>query len=181
MATPEQIARIRLLVTDVDGVLTDGAVIYGTGQVELKAFNIKDGLGIRLATWGGLPVVFLTGRSSEAVARRAADVGAAVVQGATDKDARLRVLARDHGVTLDEIAYVADDLNDLPALRLVGLPIAVADAVPEVLALAAHTTTAPGGHGALREVIELILRTQQRWDAAVDTYLTRIRGAHVGQ
>jgi YrbI family 3-deoxy-D-manno-octulosonate 8-phosphate phosphatase len=181
MATPEQINRIRLLVTDVDGVLTDGAVIYGTGQVELKAFNIKDGLGIRLATWGGLPVLWLTGRSSEVLTRRAAELGAEVVQGASDKDARLRAVARDHGVALDEIAYVADDLNDLPALRLVGLPIAVADAVPEVHALAAYTTAASGGRGAVREVIELILRGQGRWDAAMETYLTRIRGAHAGQ
>ncbi len=175
------ISPIRLLVSDVDGVLTNGAITYGSGDLESKTFNIKDGLGLRLATWAGLPVAWLSGRRSDAVTRRAAELGVRLYEGIADKDAGLRQVADDHGVTLAEIAYVGDDLNDLPALLLAGLPIAVADAVPEVQAVAAHITAAPGGAGALREVVEMILRGQNRWDDAVAVYLGHLRGATAGQ
>lgn len=167
---------IKLLVCDVDGVLTDGTVLYGSGGVELKAFNIKDGLAMRLAAWNDLPVIWLTGRTSEAVARRAAELDVQVCQGAANKDAGLRQLARERGVELQDIAYIGDDLNDVPALRLAGLPVTVADAVAEVKQLAAYITQAPGGRGAIREIIEVILRGQHRWDAAVETYIQRICG-----
>ena len=175
MVSNEQLARIRLLACDVDGVITDGALIYSSGSMELKVFNIKDGLGIKLAGWCGLPVIWLTGRKSEAVAWRADELGVQVYQGAADKEAGLRRVARDKGVSLSEIAYIGDDLNDLPAMRLAGLPAAVADAAPEVAALAAYVTQAPGGHGAVRELIEYILRGQGRWEAAIETYLGNTR------
>jgi len=181
MPVQQQFTRIKLLACDVDGVLTDGTIIYGNGAVELKAFNIKDGLAMKLAGWNALPVVWITGRCSEAVARRAAELDVHVQQGAGDKDAGLRAVADIHGLSLDEIAYVGDDLNDLPALRIAGLPVAVADAVPEVIATAAYVTTAPGGHGAIREVITAILKAQGRWDEAVEVYLARMREAAVGQ
>jgi 3-deoxy-D-manno-octulosonate 8-phosphate phosphatase (KDO 8-P phosphatase) len=175
MVETAQLAQVKLLVCDVDGVLTDGAVIYGSGTVELKVFSVKDGLATTLAGWSGLPVVWLTGRASEAVARRADELGVHVYQSARDKGAGVRRVADEHAVPLSDIAYLGDDLNDLPALRLVGLPLAVADAAPEVAAIAHFVTSAPGGHGAVREVIEYILRGQHRWDAAVHTYLENLR------
>lgn len=175
MVPQETLAKIKLLVCDVDGVLTDGTIIYSSSNAELKAFNIKDGLGIKLGGWCGLPVIWLTGRKSIAVARRADELGVQVYQAATDKEAGLQHVASDHRLSLDEIAYLGDDLNDLPAMRRAGLPIAVADAVPEIIASAAYVTQATGGHGAVREVIELILRGQQRWEAAIDCYLENSR------
>jgi 3-deoxy-D-manno-octulosonate 8-phosphate phosphatase (KDO 8-P phosphatase) len=171
-------ARIRLFASDVDGVLTDASIIYGDDQLELKAFSARDGLAMRLATWCSFPVAWVTGRTSAAVARRARELGVEVVQGAGDKAADLRALAEAHGIALDEIAFIGDDLNDLPALRVAGLPLAVADAAPEVLALAAHVTSAAGGRGAVREAIELIFRAQDCWDASVESYLARLAEAH---
>lgn len=175
------VSAIRLLVSDIDGVLTDGTLLYGTDNLESKAFDIKDGLGLRLATWAGFPVAWLSGRRSDAVTRRADELGVRLYEGVANKDAGLRQVATDHGVELTEIAYVGDDLNDLPALALAGLPIAVADAVPEVKAAAAYVTSAPGGHGALREVVELLLRGQGRWGAAKAIYLEHLLGAKTGQ
>jgi len=170
-----QLERVKLLVCDVDGVLTDSSIIYCGGSKELKLFNVKDGLGIKLAGWCGLPIVWLTGRTSEAVAHRADELGVHIYQNARDKDAGLRLVASEHNVPLCDIAYLGDDLNDLPALRLAGLPLAVADAVPEVIAAAHFVTSVPGGRGAVREVIEFILRGQGRWEAAVETYLEHLR------
>lgn len=170
----QSIQRIKLLVCDVDGVLTNGTIIYSSGQTETKAFNIKDGLAMKLAGWNDLPIVWLTGRCSEAVTRRAAELDVQLFQGEGNKDAGLRAIAHERGLTLDEIAYIGDDLNDLPALRIAGLPVAVADAAPEVIARAAYVTKALGGHGAVRELIERILRDQGRWERAVDTYIDRI-------
>jgi 3-deoxy-D-manno-octulosonate 8-phosphate phosphatase (KDO 8-P phosphatase) len=172
---------IRLLVSDVDGVLTDGTISYGTGNLEEKAFNIKDGLGLRLATWAEFPVAWLSGRRSDAVTRRAAELGVRLYDGVSDKNAGLRQVAAEHGVHLAQIAYVGDDLNDLPALALAGLPIAVADAVPEVKEAARYITGALGGHGAIREVVELLLRGQGRWEAAKAIYFAHLQGATAGQ
>ncbi|MHB9131060.1 MAG: KdsC family phosphatase [Armatimonadota bacterium] len=176
MGHPEQVAAIKLLACDVDGVLTDGTICYGSGNLELKSFNIKDGLGIKLAGWSDLPVIFITRRSSDPVARRAAELGAQVLQGAQDKEASLRMVAASRNLLVEEIAFVGDDLNDLPALRIAGLPIAVADAVPEVLEIAQYVTKSGGGKGAIREVVEYILRGQGRWEAAVEHYLEQSRG-----
>lgn len=176
MDLTERLARVKVLVMDVDGVLTDGTIVYGSGNVEIKAFNIKDGLGMKLAVMNGLPIVWLTGRRSDAVARRASELNVQVQQGSTDKDAGLRDIARNMVVALDEIAYVGDDLNDLPALRIAGVPIAVADAAPEVIEAACHVTSNPGGHGAIREVIEMIFNAQDRWSAAITRFLDYTRG-----
>jgi 3-deoxy-D-manno-octulosonate 8-phosphate phosphatase (KDO 8-P phosphatase) len=180
MVATERVAKIKLIVCDVVGVLTDGAVVYGTSNAECKAFNVKDGLGIKLASWNNLPVVLLTARHCEAVARRAAELSVQVVQGVTDKDAGLRNVARERALALDEIAYIGDDLNDLPAMRLAGMPVAVADAVEEVKAAALHVTDTRGGRGAVREVIELILKGQGRWEAAVELYLARLHTVAAG-
>jgi 3-deoxy-D-manno-octulosonate 8-phosphate phosphatase (KDO 8-P phosphatase) len=177
MIAAEQLAKIKLIASDVDGVLTDGSVIYGSADIELKAFNIKDGLGMKLAGLCGLPMVLITGRSSDVVARRAAELNVKVVQGVTDKDAGLRAIATERRLQLEEIAYIGDDLNDLPALRLAGLPIAVGDAVAEVKELAAYITEACGGHGAVREAIEMILKGKGCWEESAEAYLKRVQSA----
>jgi len=173
----DKLSAVKLLACDVDGVLTDGSICYGTANAEIKAFNIKDGLGMKLAGWAGLPVVWLTGRVSDAVTHRAVELNVQVFNSVDDKGSGLKAIARSRGVELEEIAYLGDDLNDLPAMRLAGFPVAVADAVPEVIAAAAYVTTNPGGHGAIREVIEMILKAQNRWDAAVEMYVPTAQAA----
>jgi 3-deoxy-D-manno-octulosonate 8-phosphate phosphatase (KDO 8-P phosphatase) len=176
MIDPAVAGRIRLLGLDVDGVLTDNAVYLGlvAGQrVEFKRFDIQDGLGIGLARRLGMVVALVSGRYSDATTLRAAELKIdEVIQ---DKDA-LKVPAMTEmlmrrGIGWDEVAFVGDDLADLPVLRRVGLPIAVANAVSEVKDLAAYVTTARGGSGAVREVIETLFQAQGRWDDAVRIYL----------
>jgi 3-deoxy-D-manno-octulosonate 8-phosphate phosphatase (KDO 8-P phosphatase) len=167
----QRAAGVRLLVLDVDGVLTDGRITYTADGVEVKSFHVRDGSA--LAFWqrpGGL-VAIISGRSSRAVDVRAAELGIGlVVQGAGDKLAALRGVLDATGVRSDEACAVGDDLPDLPVLRACGLAVAVADACPEVRAAADHVTHAPGGRGAVREVVELLLRAQGRWDALVASF-----------
>lgn len=167
--------RVRLLGLDVDGVLTDNGVLIGLvagERVELKRFDIQDGLGLILLRTAGLPVVWVSGRSSEATTLRAAElrVGEVLqVPGPRKVEAFGRLLEQ-RGIGWDEVAYVADDLADLPVLRKVGLPIAVANAVADVKAVAAHVTRASGGHGAVREVIESLLRARGEWPEILARY-----------
>ncbi len=169
--------RVRLLGLDVDGVLTDNGVFIGpvAGQrVELKRFDIQDGLGLILLRSTGLPVVWLSGRTSEATALRAAElrVEELLQVPGPRKAAALADLLQRRGIAWEEVAFVGDDLADLPILRKVGLPIAVANAVSEVKAVAAHVTVAPGGHGAVREVVEALLRARGEWDDTLARYFT---------
>jgi YrbI family 3-deoxy-D-manno-octulosonate 8-phosphate phosphatase len=176
MQNREKLARVKLLVLDVDGVLTEGDVTYGTQGLELKTFNVKDGLGIRLAVNFGLTVALLTGRTSDAVARRARELGVTeVLQNVQDKEAALRQLSQRLALALEDTAFLADDLNDLPGLKMVGAPMAVADAAPEVRAAAVYVTRAPGGRGAAREAIEAILGSQGKWQEAVASYLNLLK------
>jgi 3-deoxy-D-manno-octulosonate 8-phosphate phosphatase (KDO 8-P phosphatase) len=167
--------RVRLLGLDVDGVLTDNGVYIGPiggTRVELKRFDIQDGLGLILLKSAGLPVVWISGRSSEATALRAAELRVEdllQVPGPRKAPAFEQVLER-HAVRWDEAAYVGDDLADLPILRRVGLPIAVSNAVAEVKQVAAYVTQAAGGHGAVREVIEVLLRARGEWDGILERY-----------
>jgi 3-deoxy-D-manno-octulosonate 8-phosphate phosphatase (KDO 8-P phosphatase) len=155
---------IRFLVMDVDGVLTDGAIVCGPDGREWKTFHVHDGFAITAGQRAGLRMALISGRTSEAVARRAAELGLAEVhQGSRDKVATYDGLLRRHGLTDSAAAFVGDDLVDLPLLRRVGLAVAVADAAPEVRAAAHYVTAAPGGRGAVREVIRLILEAQGRW------------------
>ncbi|MGZ8391948.1 MAG: KdsC family phosphatase [Gemmatimonadales bacterium] len=169
--------RVRLIGLDVDGVLTDNGVFIGpiAGQrVELKRFDIQDGLGLILLRTAGLPVVWLSGRSSEATALRAAELRVEEllqVPGPRKAAAFAEVLQR-RGITWEEAAFVGDDLADLPVLRKVGLPIAVANAVPEIKAVAAHVTTAAGGYGAVREVVEVLLRARGEWADTLARYFS---------
>lgn len=178
---PRDIARrIRLVLFDVDGVMTDGGLYMGQapdgGVVELKRFDITDGLGVKMLVWAGLEVALVSGRESAASRVRAAELEVECFEDAGARKIPLveRLLAR-HGASWAEAAFVADDLADLPVLRRVGLPVAVANAVPEVRAAARWVTRRPGGHGAVREFAETLLRARGDWSRLVDEYC-RARG-----
>ena len=149
---------VRLLVLDVDGVLTDGRLFYGSKGEVLKAFHVRDGHGIKEIAAAGIAVAIISGRRSEAVARRARELGIKhVVQGANDKLAALHKLARARKVALDYCACVGDDTPDVPILEACGVGIAVADAHPDALAAADLVTKTRGGLGAVREVCDWLL------------------------
>lgn len=173
---PELARRIGLVVLDVDGVLTDNGVYIGETEdgrkVELKRFGITDGLGIRMLEWAGIPVALISGRESPATRIRAAELGIECYQdaGARKLPALVEVMER-HGVEWEEVAFVADDLADLPALHRVGLPVAVANAVPEVRAVARLQLRRAGGDGAVREFVETLLKARGEWSRLVDEYV----------
>ena len=155
---PAALARVRLLVLDVDGVLTDGRLFYGPKGELLKAFHVRDGHGIKQVAAAGITVAIISGRKSAAVARRAKELGIRhVTQGANDKLAALRKLAKARGVTLDECACVGDDTPDAPILAAAGVGIAVADAHDDALSAADLITTRSGGQGAVREVCDWLI------------------------
>jgi len=154
--------RVRLLVLDVDGVLTDGRLFYGAKGESLKAFHVRDGHGIKQVGAAGITVAIISGRKSAAVARRARELGIKhVLQGATDKLAALTRLVKARDVALEHCACVGDDTPDAPILRVAGLAIAVADAHPDALAAAHLVTARPGGHGAVREVCDWLLEARR--------------------
>jgi 3-deoxy-D-manno-octulosonate 8-phosphate phosphatase (KDO 8-P phosphatase) len=149
---------VKLLILDVDGVLTDGKVVLGTDGLELKHFHTLDGFGIARAHEKGLIVAFITARVSEAVETRALELGVKdFLQGRRDKVEAYEHLLEKHHLSDDQVAYVGDDLFDLPVLSRAGLKVAVANAVTPLKRAADYVTLAPGGHGAVREVIELLL------------------------
>jgi 3-deoxy-D-manno-octulosonate 8-phosphate phosphatase (KDO 8-P phosphatase) len=171
VALSQRCAAIELLVLDVDGVLTDGAIVYTDNGVEVKSFHVRDGSALKLWQREGKRAAVISGRTSRAVEVRAAELGIApVIQGMADKLAAYRDLLAGAGLRPEQVCFVGDDLPDLPLLRHCGLAVAVADACPEVRADAHYVTRAPGGRGAVREVIELILRCQGRWQRAVERY-----------
>lgn len=161
-------ADIRLLALDVDGVLTDGSIMLDDAGLETKRFNIRDGLGIVVLQKLNIPVAIITRRSGKVVEHRARELHIQhVVQGSRDKGAAIDELSRSTGIAPAHMAFMGDDWPDLPALEAVGLPVAVADADPRVKAAAAIVTTRPGGHGAVRELIEHILNAKGLLDQAV--------------
>ena len=154
---------IRALVTDVDGVLTDGGLYYAENGDELKRFDVRDGQGLVLLRAAGLLVAIITRKQTAIVTRRAHDLGLTEIhQNATDKAAVLTALLARHDIPAAHAAYVGDDVGDLPAMKLVGLPIAVKEAVPQVRRAAQYVTKAGGGHGAIREIADLILAARKR-------------------
>lgn len=156
---------IRLVLTDVDGVLTDGSLILLPDGGEAKAFHVRDGLAVGLAHAAGLITGVLTGRESAVVARRARELAMQVVrQGASDKLSALRIIQGELALLPREVAYIGDDLNDLPVIREVGLSAAPADAPLEVRSEAFLVTDAVGGRGAYREFVEAILKARGDWD-----------------
>ena len=168
--------RIKLIGLDVDGVLTNNAIYLGLvdGQrVEFKQFDIQDGLAMGLARRLGLVVAWVSGRYSDATTLRATElrIDEVIQDRAAHKVPAMTEMLLRRGIGWEEVAFLGDDLADVPVLRRVGLPMAVANAVAEVKTLAAVTTRASGGAGAVREAIELLLRAQGRWDEAVRVFL----------
>jgi 3-deoxy-D-manno-octulosonate 8-phosphate phosphatase (KDO 8-P phosphatase) len=163
--------RVKLLLMDCDGVLTDGLLWLTEDLDEQKAFHARDGQGISLMHRAGLRTGIITGRKSTAVDRRAHDLKIAFVhQFAKDKVKALDEIIAEAGVSLEECAYVGDDLADIPPMRRVGLAVAVADAVAETKQAAHYVTEMKGGRGAVREVCELILKSQGRWPELMQVF-----------
>ena len=163
---------IRLVLLDVDGVLTDGKLYYGNSGEELKAFNIQDGLGIKLLQRAGIEVGVITGRQSSLLERRANDLGMGpVIQGREDKSTVLAELCQKHSLALADICFIGDDLTDLKVIRNVGLGICVANANAALVQYAHWQTYARGGEGAVREVAEMILAAQGTLDNLLAFYL----------
>jgi 3-deoxy-D-manno-octulosonate 8-phosphate phosphatase (KDO 8-P phosphatase) len=172
MKLAERCAAIRLLLTDVDGVLTDGGVLIDNQGVESKCFNIRDGLAVRLWQLAGGQSGIVTGRSSQIVKLRAAELDMEVVrQGVKEKLPEVQAIAASLKLSAEQIAYVGDDLPDVPTIRYAGLGIAVADAPEEVRSAADYVTSVPGGRGAVREVVELLLKNTNRWDTVIRKYI----------
>jgi len=170
-ATEDRLKRIRLLLTDVDGVLTDGRLARLPDGNELKFFSIHDGLGIRLAQKSGIEIGFVSGRKSRLVAARAAELDVKLLlQGVPDKVQAFENICRDKGLTAEDVGYMGDDLPDIRLLKNVGFSAAPANAVPAVKDAVNYVTSLKGGRGALREVIELILRAQGKWDQILKEY-----------
>ena len=168
MTLDERAARIKAVVFDVDGVLTDGGLWYGPDGEVMKRFDVKDGHAMVLARLTQLPVALLTARTSRIVDTRAAELKLAkVFQGRREKGPAFEELARELGFLPTELAYMGDDVNDLPAMTRSGLSGCPADAVPEVREAVHFVAKHPGGRGAAREFIELVLKATGRWDAAL--------------
>jgi 3-deoxy-D-manno-octulosonate 8-phosphate phosphatase (KDO 8-P phosphatase) len=164
----ERARRVTLLLLDVDGVLTDGTVSISSSGGESKRFHIRDGAAIVWAQRHGLPVGLLSGRPSRATARRATELGIRIVwQVGSDKLTGFNNLLADHGHAAADVAYMADDLMDLPVISRAGLSAAPADAAPEVLERVDWVSKYPGGQGAVREFIEVILRARGSWETVV--------------
>lgn len=165
-------ANIKMIVFDVDGVMTDGGIYVDDRGTEMKRFHVRDGFAVRAAKAVGMKIGVLTGRSTGAVNLRMTELGVDVLmQGCADKAIGFENVCRQAGVLPREAAYVGDDLIDLPAMLLCGYPIAVADAVDEVRTEAEFVTQKPGGHGAVREAVEHLLKLQGKWDEVVERYV----------
>ncbi|MFV8820132.1 KdsC family phosphatase [Haliea sp. E17] len=164
-------SNIRLFALDVDGVLTDGRIQYSSSGEELKSFNIKDGLGIKLLQRDGIEVAIITGRVSPMVSRRAAELGIdTIVQGREDKLSALLELCKLRGIEPQACAYMGDDLPDLAAVKAAGVGFTPADGVAALQAAADVVTHLPGGNGAVREACELLLQARGSLDALLETF-----------
>ncbi len=167
----ERAKRIRLLLLDVDGVMTDGRLGFDSAGREFKFFYARDGIGIRLLQGAGLKVGILSGRRAKVVELRARELGIDLLrQKIQDKAGVLEEILKKEKLRREQICYVGDDLVDLPVLTRVGLAVAVADAAPEVKAAAHFITRKPGGWGAVREVCEILLRAQGKWKARIQKF-----------
>ncbi|NJL32265.1 MAG: HAD-IIIA family hydrolase [Phycisphaerales bacterium] len=165
MPTPDN---IRLLVCDIDGVLTDGSIFIADDGLELRRFHVRDGLGIKLAQSHGLMIGVISGRCTRSATLRLHGLGIRLImQGQKDKGLSLQKLCEQAGVPATYAAFLGDDLIDLPALQRCGYPMAVADAVEEVRKVSSYVTHAPGGRGAVREAIEHLLKAQGKWSQVV--------------
>jgi 3-deoxy-D-manno-octulosonate 8-phosphate phosphatase (KDO 8-P phosphatase) len=171
----ERIQKVRFLILDVDGVLSDGRITYSDSGEELKSFHVRDGSAIKFWREAGNGVAIISGRRSSAVERRAKELGIeTVLQGQSDKLEALRRLQSETQLDLSETVAMGDDLPDLPVLQSCAIGIAVADACAELREAADWMTSLPGGAGAVREAIEWLLKRQGRWQVVVDSF--RING-----
>ena len=167
----DKLKEIELLLLDVDGVLTAGEIIYSEEKSEIKIFNVKDGLGLRLLMSSGVQVGLVTGRRSRALVRRCEDLGISMlIDGTSDKAAALNQICDKTGISASRAAFVGDDLPDLPIMRRTGCAIAVADAHPVVRQQADIITNARGGQGAVREICEMILKAKGSWEELLERY-----------
>jgi 3-deoxy-D-manno-octulosonate 8-phosphate phosphatase (KDO 8-P phosphatase) len=167
----DRCAPIDMLVLDVDGVLTDGGIVYADDGTELKQFHVRDGSALKIWQYLRKRTAIITGRTSKVVTVRAAELGIEpVYQGVPEKMAAYRELLATSGVRPEQVCFVGDDVPDLPLLLSCGLAVAVADACPEARAAAHYVTRAGGGRGAVREAVELILRCQGTWQQVVDRF-----------
>jgi 3-deoxy-D-manno-octulosonate 8-phosphate phosphatase (KDO 8-P phosphatase) len=162
---------IRLILSDVDGVLTDGGIIYDNEGIETKRFHVRDGMGIRLWQKAGYRFGLITHRSSNILKMRVAELGIEIIrQGIDNKLTAMQGILGELRLTPAQVCYLGDDLPDLPLMRSVGFGVAVADACGELREAAHHVTTLPGGSGAVRETIEMILKAQSRWEDLIQAY-----------
>ncbi len=167
----ELAGKIKLLLLDVDGVLTDGRIIYDSRARDSKFFDVHDGLGVYLLSKAGIKTVLITAKSSATIKPRARDMRVEeVFSDVSPKSAILGKLLKKYNVTEEEVCFVGDDLVDLGLMRLVGFGVAVANACPEIKNTASYVTIKHGGRGAVREIAELILKSQGKWDAIIRNY-----------
>lgn len=172
MNLEERCQPIELILSDVDGVLTDGGIILDNQGIETKRFHVRDGQGIKLWHRAGFQFGLVTVRSSHVVKMRVAELGIDIIrQGADDKLATVKDILAGLGLAPNQVGYIGDDLPDLPVVRMVGLGIAVGDACTELRESAHYVTQHAGGMGAVREAIEMILKAQRRWDDLIQAYL----------
>lgn len=163
--TEDRLKQIKMVLLDVDGVLTSGEIIYSDNGEQTKIFNVKDGVGIRLLKEAGIKVGIITGRKGKALRHRCTNLGIDLIfDGIMRKDQALEAVSAHTGIPGEAVAYVGDDLPDLPIMKRVGLSVAVADAHEILLRQAHMTTRARGGKGAVREISEAILKAQGLWD-----------------
>ncbi len=168
-----RLRQVKLLLLDVDGVLTDGGIVYDDKGVETKAFNVRDGHGIKLLKRGGVECGIITSRSSKALIRRCEDLGIELIwQGALKKAKAFEEVLDKTKLGAEDVAFVGDDLVDLPVLAKVGFSVAVADAVEDVRKRVDYVTDADGGRGAVREVCELILKVKGQWEKVTKDYFS---------
>jgi len=170
-AIREKAGRIQLAVFDVDGVMTDGSILFGDDGTEYKSFHAHDGLGLVMLQNAGIMVAIISSRCSGVVSKRMSELGIKhVLQGVADKKQSLVGLLRDLNIDQEFMAFIGDDLVDLPAMAIAGLAVAVANARPQVIARSDWTTTAAGGQGGVREVCEMLLQAQGKLEACIQTY-----------
>lgn len=172
MDLSERIKKIKLLILDVDGVLTDGRIIYDSKGRDSKFFDVHDGLGVYALSRLGIKTILVTAKGSKTLAHRAKDMRVAeIYEDAIPKTAALDKIVKKYKVSYEEICFMGDDLVDISAMKRVGLPVAVENACDEVKQVAAYITKRKGGRGAVRETAELILRTQNKWQDALNIFI----------